>query len=409
MSATDRDMDLESKRPADRESQAQARSELVARLRARQPEIEQTILSRVYAVSDPAEVGDPAYIGGLREAVVAALAYAIQALENVVERLAPVPAPLLSQARRAARDGVPLDTVLRRYLAGHALLGDFIVQELEEVGDDLSDIGLQSVLRREAAVLDHLLSVVASEYHSESEAKSRSLHRRRADCVDMLLAGKLTDPAELGYDLELWHVGLIAVGKGAEAGIRALATALDRRLLLVHRGEETFWAWLGGSRRVSRDDLERLVAWEWPGQVRVASGEPAQGLVGWRFSHEQAGAALTIAMGGAATHVRYADVALLASMLKDEVLLRSLDDLYLAPLVAGSNGAGTLRRTLRAYFAAQRNVSSTASALGVSRKTVTTRLRTIEERLGRTLDSCAAELELALRFDRLATYSSSSH
>jgi PucR C-terminal helix-turn-helix domain/GGDEF-like domain len=385
--------------PAKRELQAQARAELIARLQARQPEIEQTILSRVYAVSDPAEVGDPTYVGGLREAVFAALAYAIQALENVAERPDPVPAPLLSQARRAARDGVSLDTVLRRYLAGHALLGDFIVQELEEVGDDLSDTGLQSVLRREAAVLDHLLSVVAGEYRSESEATARSLHRRRADCVDKLLAGKLTDPGELGYDLELWHVGVIAVGKGAEAGIRALATALDRRLLLVHRGEETFWAWLGGIRRMGRDDLERLVAWEWPGQVRVATGEPAKGLVGWRFSHEQAGAALPIAMGGAATHVRYADVALLASMLKDEVLLRSLDELYLAPLAAGAIGEETLCETLRAYFSAQRNVSSTASALGVSRKTVGARLRTIEQRLGRSLDTCSAELELALRLE----------
>ena len=59
------------------------------------------------------------------------------------------------------------------------------------------------------------------------------------------------------------------------------------------------------------------------------------------------------------------------------------------------NGA-VLRATLRAYFVAQRNVSSTASALGVSRKTVNSRLRTVEQGLGRTLDSCALELELGV-------------
>ena len=61
-----------------------------------------------------------------------------------------------------------------------------------------------------------------------------------------------------------------------------------------------------------------------------------------------------------------------------------------------------LRETLRTYLAAERNVSSTAAALGVVRKTVDTRLRTIEERLGRTLHPCPAELEIALELDEIA-------
>ncbi len=58
-----------------------------------------------------------------------------------------------------------------------------------------------------------------------------------------------------------------------------------------------------------------------------------------------------------------------------------------------------LRQTLRAYFAAERNASSTAAALGVSRQTVINRLRVVEERLGRSLGSCAVEVEAALRLE----------
>jgi hypothetical protein len=43
-------------------------------------------------------------------------------------------------------------------------------------------------------------------------------------------------------------------------------------------------------------------------------------------------------------------------------------------------------------MAAERGVSSTAAALGVVHKTVESRLRTVEEKIGRTLHPCPAEL-----------------
>ena len=42
-----------------------------------------------------------------------------------------VPPALLAQARLDVRDGVSLDTVLRRYFAGNALFEDFLVEEAE--------------------------------------------------------------------------------------------------------------------------------------------------------------------------------------------------------------------------------------------------------------------------------------
>ena len=75
----------------------------------------------------------------------------------------------------------------------------------------------------------------------------------------------------------------------------------------------------------------------------------------------------------------------------------SLQRLYLDPLTYERDGGATLRKTLRAYFLSSRHISSTAAALGVSRQTVAARLRATEERIDRSLDDCASEMDTALR------------
>jgi len=74
--------------------------------------------------------------------------------------------------------------------------------------------------------------------------------------------------------------------------------------------------------------------------------------------------------------------------------------MYLEPLEQERAGAETLRHTLRAYFAAERNISSAAVLLRADRNTVASRLRTIEERIDGCLNAHAAEIEIALRLDQ---------
>ena len=115
-------------------------AELAARLRERLPELEAAIATRVYAISDPHDVADPTYLEGLNAALAAAIDHRLTVLE-VGERRAPaVPAVLIAQARLDARDGVSLDTVLRRYFAGNAVFGDFLAEEAERAGVPSSDL-----------------------------------------------------------------------------------------------------------------------------------------------------------------------------------------------------------------------------------------------------------------------------
>jgi len=378
-----------------------SRARLAASLRARRPEIEQATLSRVNAVPDSAEIEDPEYAPGLREAVGAALDYGIAELEALAPEPAPIPDRLLAQARRAARAGAGLDTVLRRYLAGYTLFGEFVMQEAET--DGLLEVGeIRRLSRIQAALLDRLVVAATEEYRREADKPPRSAERRRAAQVERLLAGELLDIGELRYELDAWHIGAVASGPEAATSLRELATATDRSLLMVRSGEATVWAWLGGSRRVAAAEaLRRATATGRLAETLLALGEPGRGVDGWRRTHRQAKVAMTVLRRGPDRLACYADVALLASVFGDDLLASSLRDLYLAPLAEEHDGGAVLRRTLRAYLAAECNASSAAAALGVNRHTVSNRLHAIEERLGRPLGSCVAEVDAALRLEEL--------
>ncbi|MDQ2631110.1 MAG: helix-turn-helix domain-containing protein [Actinomycetota bacterium] len=376
----------------------EARSALAERLRERLPELREAVATRVYAIADPHEVTDPAYLEGLKGALAAAVEYRLAVLESGERHAPPMPTALLAQARLDARDGVPLDTVLRRYFAGNSLFGDFLVEEAERAEVPSSD--LRRLLAEQATLGDRLIAAVSEEHAREAKSRPTTSAERRRECVKALLAGELVDHSELGYDLAAHHLALMARGEGAEELVRRLASEVDRRLLIVQREEEAKWAcWLGGRRPLAAEEVLQALSGAAPPGVLVAVGEPAEGLAGWRFSHFQAKAALPVAEREGRPVVRYADIAVVATILRDDLAATSLRELYLAPLGRAKDGGRVARETLRAYFEAERNVSSTAAALGVDRRTVRNRLQAIEELLGRPLTGSLADLEIALRLD----------
>jgi hypothetical protein len=377
----------------------QIRVEVAERLRSRRSEIEQTIFAHVReAVPDWVAEEDAEYALGMRAAVSAAVDYGLAGIEHGEDWSAPIPSATTLQAGRAARGGVGLDTVLLRYIAGYTLLGDFVMEEAERVaaGDG---IALRHLRRAQSALLGRLTASIAEEYRRELERTGRTSGQRLSERVQRLLIGEPTDSAELGYELDGWHLGVIAKGTNAEKAVRGLAAGLGRNLLLVPRGEQTVWAWFGDQRRLAIADMARLLTAKRHAEVSLAIGEPAGGINGFRLTHRQAQAAQLVALRRPQWLTRYADVALLAFALRDEALARSLVEIYLTPLDSTRKGPPVLRQTLRAYFAAERNASSAAAAMGVARHTVENRLRRAEGQLGRLLPSCMAELELALRLE----------
>lgn len=395
------------------------RVRLLSRVRARRAELEDAVFARILEGDYVSSGDDDAeYVAGLRNVVQAAIEYALITLESGegVEEMAPPQA--IVQARRAARLGVNLDTVLRRYVLGSTMLGDLLVEEAanSDLGDDA--MALREVLSTQAAVLERLLAAITAEYNTELERVGRSPAQRLTERVQRLLAGAPGDLFDLDYELDGWHVGAIATGATVAHDLRRVADALDCRLLYVPCGEQMAWAWLGGRSAPAAADIELALLGEKTAgppalmpsrgrgggtrEVTLALGEPAWALEGWRLTHRQAQAAMRVALRAPQPLTRYADVALMAAVLRDELLAESMVEVYLSALGDRHGAGAVLRQTLRAYFKAERNASSAASALGVSRHTVENRLRTIEEKLGHMLGARQAELEVALRLEELA-------
>ena len=393
---------------------------IVWRLRERREEIVRAIFARVReAVPDPAAERDVTYMEGMREAVMAALDYGLDGIARIGSdartgsdgviagepwRSVPIPTQALAQARRSARGGVSVEATLQRYFVGHALLWDCVLEEADRVGPESRT--LREMSRAQSALLERLTAAIAREHDEERKRMGRSREQLMAERVRALLAGRGegigqgSGELEPGYDLDGAHVGAIARGAGAHEALRRLALELDRRLLSVAQGEGTVWAWLGGRRAPAMCELEHA-AGGLTLEVVLAVGEPALGVDGFRSTHEQAQAALAVALRRPRALTRYAEVALVASALKDELLARTLIEVYLAPLEDSRGGGPVLRETLRAYLTTELSVSSAAAALGVDRKTVSSRLRTIEERLGRSLHPCPAELTVALLLEEV--------
>lgn len=301
----------------------------------------------------------------------------------------------------AARNGVGLTTVLRRCVASHTLFLHFMEKEAGQ--DDRLQHGALTELRSvQAALLDRLVSALSEEHGRGEEDCSSTSQTVLAERVRRLLAAEFVDTSEIPYNFEAHHIGLVAKGAGAAAAVQRLATAFDSRLLSLTTHSDIIWAWLGARDEIDRDQLGRFLAAAWPSTTPLALGETSKGPPGWRLTHLQAKAAFFVSLERQGSVIsQYADVALLASMGRDDLLSSSLRDLYLKPLMAERDGGAVLRSTLRAYFHAGRNGASAAASLGISRQTVSNHLQAVERLVGKPLNNCAWELEAALRLNEM--------
>jgi AcrR family transcriptional regulator len=199
-----------------RQTVARARVRVVQRLRARRAEIDEAIFARISDQwFDRSGSGDPEYVAGLRAAGGAALDYVLAGVERSGDALEPVPVAVLEQARRAARVGVGLDTVLRRYLAGYGLLEGFVIQEVEH--DPLLRQGgaLRDLLRTVSALVDRLITAVSRAYGEEVERagetvlpsgdcspppRERTSRSDRTSRRDRILGAMVEVAAERGFE-----------------------------------------------------------------------------------------------------------------------------------------------------------------------------------------------------------------
>lgn len=375
---------------------------IAARLRPRSSEIEQAIYARILsAVPGPVIGEDRAYQASMRETISEVVRYGLESIEHGPGWAGPIPAAAAAQARLAARSGVSLGTVLRRYVVGHGALGEFVMREAEVCGLSNHGSALHQIRRTQETLLEHLTAAIEHEYDQERERLSHSPEQRCAEIVQSILTGAADpgDLVELDYDIHSsWHIALIATGVGAGEMRDGLKAHFGRRVLPILI-DGALWAWVGGQEKPREKDIERASIGR--SQSPIGIGEPGLGLDGWRLTHDQARAALAIALRRSREIARYADDRLLAVALENDTLARSLRQRYLMPLRSQSDGGAKLRLTLRTYIDLDCNATSAGQALKVGRRAVKDRIGTAEKLIGSLLHECMAELDVALRLGEL--------
>lgn len=376
----------------------EARRLLAARLRERLPEIEAAVHQRIRSIGEAIPLIDPEYAAGVQEATREAVDYAIAGIETGAQSSESIPTAVAKQARHAARSGVPLETVLRRYHAGDRVLSEWITG----AADALPVEALQEIVRTQGNLVDRVAAGIAGEYNRELERSRQSPSQRLSERVRALLDGERDGDPDLPYDLAGWHIGLIGSGAGLEEGIREAARQADRQVLCVQGiSDGRVWAWLGGRAKPDIGDLEHTLEQRVPAGASLCVGEIRRGLEGWRLTHAEAQIALQVALYAPSTITRSRDVMLLSAIIRDPRLTKSVVETFIQPLEDRSGRGPVLRKTLRTYFGADQNAATTAHRLKVDRGTVRRRLTTAEKLLGLKIDSYGPQLQVALAVEEL--------
>ncbi|HLI32765.1 MAG TPA: helix-turn-helix domain-containing protein [Solirubrobacteraceae bacterium] len=374
-----------------------ARCELAARLRARNPALREAIFERMCAVGTPVDRGDAPYLASLRGAVAAGLEAALEGIETGDPERPRFAPEIVDHIRLAARRGVDLEQSLRRCVAGELLLGELIMEEAPAISAET----LREIARLQGPIVDRMMALLVSEHRAERERLAAEPGRRRRQIVEALLAGESADSELLGYDLRATHLALVGVGAGAKAALTALRGRLRCAALIVDQSAGCAWAWLSLAAAGGAGEVAAALRGLAGAGAAIGVGEPCAGVEGFRESHRQAQAALRVAMVREGGHARFGEHCLTAAALADELLCRHLARTYIAPLRALERGEGEVCAALRAYLDSGCNAASAASALGVDRHTIQRRVRRVEERLGKALHACLAELKLALALTEL--------
>jgi hypothetical protein len=312
------------------------------------------------------------------------------------------PEPDRQAAHLAALGGLPLADALKSYRIGHVCTIEAWLEAIEEVdlGADDRASCVAAISRFSAEYDDRIADLVSKEYLRHREQVTAETKRTGLEFLRDLLQGRPESAPELGYAIDLHHIGVVGSGLGVEETVATVAKELGQRYTLVPADDGLFMGWLGNtSNGVSPKRLLRK--FQPPVGVTLAFGNVRFGYEGLKRTHREASGAHIVAQRRKQNLAFYDDVVLEVLALRDEKAAHE----FIADVLPGLNGDDEtslrLRETLTAYFHSEQNRVATAASLGVHAVTVSRHLEQIEERIGHRVNKRRAELESALRLRSL--------
>lgn len=310
--------------------------------------------------------------------------------------------------RRRAEQRLPLDTLLHSFRIGGRIIWDELAGEARRTGPAATD----AVLDGATAVwdvVDRVSSEVAAAYRATEQQMVQADATRTRVALEGLLAGRGREPgmaAEAARVLGLPTSGGFAVVVAAEPdGGDALLPGAWK--VLQSQGMRSAWhRWpeqLVGVVALGGQGVGPLrdVLYGFPNE-RIGVSAEIDVLADVQEAHLQAGTALaTLPLGRTAT-VLLEDALPAALVVAQPDLGQRLVRVVLGDVLALPEiDRDLVFETIRAWLAADGSPSTTASMLYCHRNTVLNRLRRIEVLIGRSVETTATRVELALALTAL--------
>jgi hypothetical protein len=304
--------------------------------------------------------------------------------------------------RRRARQGVPMEMVLRAYTLGSRILWQSLVEKSD--GTHIDDAVLLEAGQSVWSALDVQNAVMIDGYRRESARLQRQDQQRQQSILDALVEGR-------GADLEFGAEAREALGIGGDAGIACVVAlydgALDEPLTpaedrLERLGMTSFWHVRAGvyfgllaGPLLDEPGLVELFTPHATGRVGIAASP--EGIAGFATAFQLATRAAETLPRGQRTVVsvtqRLPEVLLAGSPQIAPLLLAGT----LGPLLAQPEAhAKTLLDTLGALLRHDGSAKHAAEELYCHRNTVIYRMKQIETLTGRSLADPRDKLMLQL-------------
>lgn len=321
-------------------------------------------------------------------------------------------APIRTGARRRARQGLDLQSLLKAYRVAIRVMWRELLLSSEWQSPELTP--LLAVLAEWALdFTDAMTTEVDTSYLDEQQRLAGEAELRRSALLELVLAGRPEEASlELMPDLRRLHVVIVA-----EVSDDLPIERLDRvASVLEHRAQARLWtvrqkAVVAVVRRgpaekrdVTLQLLEDLVASE-PIVVRIGVGGDTDGPDGTASSYAEAHDALRIGrvLSGDSTPIHdFTALGAYGLALREPVAARRWVESVLLERAAGLTKRWSFP-TLESYLLRRGNLKLVARDLGVHVNTVKYRLAILREQVGSRIDNgdVALDLLFAMRLNKV--------
>ena len=325
----------------------------------------------------------------------------------------------LEFGRRVAQLHLPQATPHQSYRVGFLLIWDAWVRHLAD-GALAAGISLPEVVSQiERSTLlifthqDQALRAVTENYVKVEEALRSSREYLRHGIVRRLISDDvpLFTPSEmydaLSYDLSFSHVATYYPDETDPKRVtdlaRSIRAACAAKSLAYTTDSGTTVVWFGRPKSWPADTMSQLCRALSASGCTVCTSTPIRGVAGIRetFVEVLDAARIRASWGPAAPRVlNYRDVRLEALLAVDPKVARQFVEVELGGLAEDSPGNAHIRETLLIWYATGSNVA-TAERLQLHEHTVRNRLRRAEMLIGHVITERRAEIQVALRLQRM--------